>query len=95
MQRRKYNCCIWTASDSFLCAPDRWLHRLIRETPLTETVYGTQEEVRQEGSGEEACCEEVSTEEGREEGLEEGAGQEVGCEEGTSEEVGCEEGTGT
>lgn len=43
--------------------------------PLTETVYGTHEEVRQEGDGEEAGREEGGAEEGREE---EGAGQEVG-----------------
>jgi hypothetical protein len=33
--------------------------------PLTETVYGTEEEVRQEGSGAEADCEEGGAEEGR------------------------------
>jgi hypothetical protein len=33
--------------------------------PLTETVYGTEKEVRKEGSGEEAGCEEGGAEEGR------------------------------
>ncbi|MGH7447462.1 MAG: hypothetical protein ACRELT_07865 [Longimicrobiales bacterium] len=45
--------------------------------PLTETVYGTHEEVRQEGGGEEAGREEGGAEEGREEGT----GTKVGSQE--------------
>jgi hypothetical protein len=45
--------------------------------PLTETVYGTHEEVRQEGGGKEAGREEGGAEEGREEGT----GKEVGSQE--------------
>ena len=54
--------------------------------PLTETVYGTHEEVRQEGGGTEAGREEGGTEKGRQESRSQVDRQEVGCEEVAREE---------